>query len=291
MVHSSRAPKAKVGSPYVEEAREDAGSVKGSGGNEAGVSEGGRVCVVGEGRNALEEDKEVFSKENTEEESKFTSKELCDTEKKHYTSEEEPSTTITKQDSGKKKPSRLITAKAPSEFAQPIAYRSLPRCNSAAALSHPATAGRAKVPVSEYGVCTDFTLNLLEASHVSNISIGNVGRSVNKRLNSAAKENKQENSMINKEEKENYKVIMNESIKRRKKDHCPAIPINQFKQTFYERLKSIDSALSQRHRLELEHHRRETRKVPEGMSTPRVRLLRDWAAELAVRQQDAFYQV
>eukprot|EP00826_Nyctotherus_ovalis_P020818 TRINITY_DN16601_c0_g1_i6.p1 TRINITY_DN16601_c0_g1~~TRINITY_DN16601_c0_g1_i6.p1 ORF type:complete len:299 (-),score=50.06 TRINITY_DN16601_c0_g1_i6:78-974(-) len=294
MVYSSRAKKAEVGGSCVREVKGDAGSGKGGGRSEVGGSrETESIRAIGEERNDLEEDKEVFSKENTDEESKFTSKEskdLYETERKHYASEEEPSTTVTKQDSAKKKPSRLVITKAPSEFTQPIAYRSLPRCNSVAALTRPSTASKPKAPVSEYGVCTDFTLNLLEPSHVSNISVGNVDRLVNKRLKSVAKENKPGNSMINKEEKENYKVIMNASIKRRNKDNCPIIPINKFKQSFYERLKSINNTLSQRHISELEYHKREMRRVPEGMSTPRVRLLREWTRELVSRQEEVFYQ-
>lgn len=205
----------------------------------------------------------------------------------------EPNTERGKQTvSTKKRMSRLVTSKVPLTITQPIVYRPSTRCSSVTMTPNPEeqhSTDKLFPPntANERGTCTEFSLNSLERLHVSSVNIDHPIRTKKKRVKSFAKENFQDNIMI---KEESYKIIMKESIRRRGESSTPSISLSKFKQTFNERLNAVNNALSQRYMSEIEFHKNALRKIPETISTPRVRLLNYWAKDLVNKQEEAFYQ-
>ena len=207
-------------------------------------------------------------------------------EKEQY--DREQNTTSTK-----KRISRLVTSKIPLRITQPIVYRPSTRCSSVTMtpnLEERRSADKLfrKATINECGTCTEFSLNSLEKSHVYTINIGYPNKPIKKKVKSVAKENLQDNFMIG---EESYKLRMKEAMRKRKKQcNEPSIPINQFKQTFLERLNMINNTLSQRYMSEIEFHKNALRRIPESISTPRIKLLDYWVKDLVNKQEEAFYK-
>lgn len=184
------------------------------------------------------------------------------------------------------KKTRLINDKL--GFAQSIAYPSSTQCSTAnmSLVSEPKTLPRTLF--NEHAACTSFSLNPLETLNVLNVSITTTNK-----FKFIPQESLQTNSMIplkeaieGKLDRKDYRVIIKESLEKRRNT---GIHIEQFRRKFHERINSINDALAQRYKAEIEHHRNAIRAIPTTISTPRVRFKQQWAKNLIHRHEKIFY--